>query len=622
MADLNILLSADLDVQKSIKDINASIARVQEKIVGIKLKIDPKALTDAGVILKGISETTGDTAKSIDGHMKKVTQSVSKLKETSTDAYKEAKKQIALINKEIGDASAKGYNIKTDKKGKPVSATIRYANLEMGKEFKKTFKWVEKEIDGEISRSFEEVGQEFVRNLSVAEKRINKIADAAKKAKEDLKMGKGSLGDLSQDQRDDLYYTYSNIEAKARAAAKKNVKETTIKKWEDDLYNADLSKNQSVQMQKDLSDAEKEADRLASRLKSVQKNAEDLKHNLDIGKIKIFDEDDSNKLKSEYQSILDIINQVQKEGRQLGDEEIDSLQERLRLQKQLTEQIKVQQAEQMRTTELGDEISRVNLTQTLKELRKDTDKDKYGEGGNALKDLVKKEMSKFTGVSADNIEVDLRSTRIDKSTGKEIDTLTAKVKTGKDTFAEYVVKLNEATGALTQYGEETRTTANRNLSMFKQLQTALTRIPIWMAGMTAFYQTLHFFTEGVAYVNEFNKALTQLSIVYGESQSRVERFTDTFREMGQEMGIATLELANGAVELARQGLSSAETLERMQTAAKYAKISNLDYTESIEILTATINSMGISGERASDVFSYMGDATATGRFVLPMLEIA
>ena len=53
-------------------------------------------------------------------------------------------------------------------------------------------------------------------------------------------------------------------------------------------------------------------------------------------------------------------------------------------------------------------------------------------------------------------------------------------------------------------------------------------------------------------------------------------------------------------------------MQRMTVASKYARISNLEFKKAAEILTATVNSMGIDIERASDVFSYLGDATATG----------
>jgi len=135
---------------------------------------------------------------------------------------------------------------------------------------------------------------------------------------------------------------------------------------------------------------------------------------------------------------------------------------------------------------------------------------------------------------------------------------------------------------------------------------------IWMAASTVFYQTFGFFKEGLQFVNEYNKSLTELSIVYMKTQEQVEGLGEKIHDLSIQMGIATQEVAKGAVEFARQGLSQEDTFRRMETAIKYAKISNLDFNTSARILTATVNSMGISAEHAADVFSYLGDSTASG----------
>ena len=152
----------------------------------------------------------------------------------------------------------------------------------------------------------------------------------------------------------------------------------------------------------------------------------------------------------------------------------------------------------------------------------------------------------------------------------------------------------------------------RTYDLGSAFKTAMEKFSIWMASGTILFQSWHFLKDGIAYVNEYNKALTELSVVYMQTQNQVEKLGEKLHNLSIEMGVSTQEVAKGAVEFARQGLSEAESIKRMETAMKYAKISNLDFSTSARILTATVNSMGISAERAADVFSYMGDATATG----------
>lgn len=146
----------------------------------------------------------------------------------------------------------------------------------------------------------------------------------------------------------------------------------------------------------------------------------------------------------------------------------------------------------------------------------------------------------------------------------------------------------------------------------QSLKQAFTNIAMYAGIGTMLMGVRQFFSEGITYVNELNKSLTELSIVYMQGQDEVEKYTAKFHELAMAMGITTDEIAKGAVEFARQGLGQEEMFSRMEAAVKYATISNLDFSTSAKVLTATVNSMNVDINRASDVFSYLGDATATG----------
>lgn len=135
---------------------------------------------------------------------------------------------------------------------------------------------------------------------------------------------------------------------------------------------------------------------------------------------------------------------------------------------------------------------------------------------------------------------------------------------------------------------------------------------MWMLSATVMMQSLKFFREGTQYVLDLNKALTQISIVTGQSQQQIARLGEEYQKTAYDMSVLTKNIADASVEFYRQGLSQKEVMDRTATATQYAKISNLEFNTSAQILTATVNSMNVDIERASDVFAYLGDATATG----------
>jgi TP901 family phage tail tape measure protein len=150
------------------------------------------------------------------------------------------------------------------------------------------------------------------------------------------------------------------------------------------------------------------------------------------------------------------------------------------------------------------------------------------------------------------------------------------------------------------------------MSFGDSLKMAFSRLGMMMGVSTLIYQSISALSNGIKTVNELNQALTEVSIVTGQNQDQVAKLGESYNKLAQNMGVTTVELTKTAASLYRQGLSQDEVVQRMKTITEYAKISSLDVSSATEIMTAAINSMGVSAKRASDVWSYLGDATATG----------
>jgi hypothetical protein len=156
----------------------------------------------------------------------------------------------------------------------------------------------------------------------------------------------------------------------------------------------------------------------------------------------------------------------------------------------------------------------------------------------------------------------------------------------------------------------------------QMLEVATKKVAVWAASTTLIYGTLHFFQNGAQFVKELNDNLTQISTATNKSQEEVLKLGSAYQKLGQELGATTKEVSAGALEFYRQGLNDSQVLERLKLTTEYAKISGLDFKKSAELLTATTNSMNVSVGKAADVFTYLGDATATGKIVPPIRAIA
>ena len=126
------------------------------------------------------------------------------------------------------------------------------------------------------------------------------------------------------------------------------------------------------------------------------------------------------------------------------------------------------------------------------------------------------------------------------------------------------------------------------------------------------------FTEAYRYAKEFDAQLTSIAIVTGDA-SQKSRLGEQYEDMAQEMRVTSIEIAEAAEQLYRQGLGSEEEVNnRLKVITQYAKISGLTFTEAVEAMTASINAFTKDGEsgadtaqRIADTWAYLGDSVAT-----------
>lgn len=160
--------------------------------------------------------------------------------------------------------------------------------------------------------------------------------------------------------------------------------------------------------------------------------------------------------------------------------------------------------------------------------------------------------------------------------------------------------------------------ANKFTGVFGQsLLEAGKKFASWLLIGDVIIGTIRFFKDGVKYVAELDNAMNQLRIVMNLSNEQAIELGRNYNSLAKEMSVTTTEIAKAAVEFARQGLTLEQMDDRLRNTIKYAKISGMEFQEAAEIITASVNSMGVETQRAIDIFSYMGDATATGKHMCP-----
>jgi TP901 family phage tail tape measure protein len=100
---------------------------------------------------------------------------------------------------------------------------------------------------------------------------------------------------------------------------------------------------------------------------------------------------------------------------------------------------------------------------------------------------------------------------------------------------------------------------------------------------------------------EVEKRLTEIGSIIGVSVDQLGRFKTAIFDVAKNTGQTFDTVANGAAELARQGLSAEETVKRLNAALILTRVSGLDAESSVSSLTAAINGFTSAGLTAEQI---------------------
>jgi TP901 family phage tail tape measure protein len=102
---------------------------------------------------------------------------------------------------------------------------------------------------------------------------------------------------------------------------------------------------------------------------------------------------------------------------------------------------------------------------------------------------------------------------------------------------------------------------------------------------------------------EVEKSLVEINTVLNASSDSLQEFGNKLFDVAKTTGQTFDTVAKGALELARQGLSTEETLKRINDALILSRLSGLDAQQSVEGLTAAFNSFQETGITTSQILN-------------------
>jgi TP901 family phage tail tape measure protein len=139
----------------------------------------------------------------------------------------------------------------------------------------------------------------------------------------------------------------------------------------------------------------------------------------------------------------------------------------------------------------------------------------------------------------------------------------------------------------------------------KSLDASTARVFAFGATTAVINSVTQSFKKLVSTTIEVQKKLIEINSIFQATDANFNKFRNSIFKVAKETGQSFNTVADGAAELARQGLSAAETANRLKAALVLTRISGLDSAKSVKALTAAINGFASAGLNANQIVNKM-----------------
>jgi len=144
----------------------------------------------------------------------------------------------------------------------------------------------------------------------------------------------------------------------------------------------------------------------------------------------------------------------------------------------------------------------------------------------------------------------------------------------------------------------------------KSMAAANARVIAFGASAGLIFQVSQGIKSLVSSTIEVNKSFTELNTLLNQNAEELSNFKNEIFSIAKDTGQSFSEIAAGATELARQGLGAEETLIRLKDAAILSRQAGISLEDSVESLTASVNSFSKAGLTSTEVINKFANVDA------------
>jgi TP901 family phage tail tape measure protein len=189
--------------------------------------------------------------------------------------------------------------------------------------------------------------------------------------------------------------------------------------------------------------------------------------------------------------------------------------------------------------------------------------------------------------------------------------LEVQFRNGTISSKEYALQMDNVRTKTSQVAGSFKNVAHDGYGFIEMISLAAKKIAIWGISTTLIYNNLRKLREALTFLKDLDKDLTEVSMITGMTRDQTRDLALEYANLGREMGKTVQEISAVNKELLRQGLSIDVAKERMDAIIKLSATARISADESLKIITSSVNAMGETSEKTSDVLLKAGMTSAS-----------
>ena len=167
-------------------------------------------------------------------------------------------------------------------------------------------------------------------------------------------------------------------------------------------------------------------------------------------------------------------------------------------------------------------------------------------GGDQLKNTIGMLQNQLDGIKIKNADA-FKNPEIQKM-GEHVQGLITNLDGSKKATGEVRVAMGQLKNQVSAVNESFRSTTTSVDNFSTTLMKDAKKVLEWMIATSLIIGTLQQIREGIQYIEDLNKAMTNIGMVTGQTADQLGGMVTQFNSMARELGVDTLAIAEGATE--------------------------------------------------------------------------